>query len=302
MNSSHKNIKIAIVQHACSNNIEENNNIVHDGITVAAQQGANLVLLQELHSHVYFCQQQDQNLFELASSIPSQSTLKLCELARQYNLVIITSVFEKRAQGLYHNTAIVIDQGGDIAGLYRKTHIPDDPGYHEKYYFSPGDTAYKPINTHLGKLGLMICWDQWFPEAARLMTLAGADILLYPSAIGWNPSDTGAEQKRQLDAWVTIQRSHAIANSVPVVVCNRVGHEVDHSGKTAGIKFWGSSFIADSMGGVLTMASHNSEKLSATVHTADVNFADTEKQRREWPFLRDRRTDLYSDIVLRYRD
>ena len=302
MNSLQDNIKVAIVQHACSNDVNANNKIIYDSISVAARKNVDLVLLQELHSHIYFCQQQDQTAFELASSIPNENTNELCRLARRYKLVIITSVFEKRAKGLYHNTAIVIDKSGDIAGMYRKTHIPNDPGYYEKYYFSPGDAALKPIDTSIGKLGLMICWDQWFPEAARLMALAGADILLYPTAIGWDPTDTVAEQQRQIDAWVTIQRSHAIANLIPVVVCNRVGFEPDSSGMTKGIHFWGSSFMTDSMGSILTMAQQTPDKCGASVHTAEINFAETEKQRRVWPFLRDRRTDLYSDIVLRYRD
>jgi len=301
-NISSKTIKVAVVQHACVDKMNDNQQIVYDGIAQAAKQGANIVLLQELHDHRYFCQQQEPQFFQLATQIPNQTTLQLCHLAKQHQLVIITSVFEQRAKGLYHNTALIIESTGEIIGHYRKMHIPDDPGYYEKYYFAPGEQGFRPIETSVGKLGVMICWDQWFPEAARLMALAGADILFYPSAIGWNPEDTPNEQERQLDAWITIQRSHAIANALPIVVCNRTGFESDGSKQTSGINFWGSSFIADSMGKILTIAPQTYKHDIAFVDTVEIHFSDTEKQRQAWPFLRDRRTDHYTDIVLQYRD
>jgi len=299
---SNKTIKVAVVQHACVDKISDNQQIVYDGIAQAATQGANIVLLQELHDHLYFCQQQDSRFFQLATQIPNQTTQKLCLLAKQHQLIIITTVFEQRAKGLYHNTALVIESTGEIIGHYRKMHIPDDPGYYEKYYFSPGEQGFLPIETSVGKLGVMICWDQWFPEAARLMTLAGADILFYPSAIGWNPADALDEQERQLDAWITIQRSHAIANALPIVVCNRTGFEQDVSKQTAGINFWGSSFMTDSMGKILSITPQTCEHDSAFVDTVEIHFSDIQKQRQEWPFLRDRRTEHYTDIILQYRD
>lgn len=287
-----------MLQHSCSHDVAANEKKVHSGIKEAARQNADLILLQELHFNTYFCQQQDAANFDLALTIPGPSIDALRLLAKQCDIVIVACVFEKRAQGLYHNTAVVIDNSGDIAGTYRKMHIPHDPGYNEKFYFTPGDQGFQPIPTRLGKLGVLICWDQWFPEAARLMALAGADLLLYPTAIGWDPRETKDEQKRQLDAWQTIQRSHAIANALPVIVTNRVGFEADLSKQTQGIQFWGSSFATDATGTVLSIADNAKD----TLQIVDINIADTEKHRRTWPFFRDRRTEHYSDIALRYRD
>lgn len=302
MSQSTDRIRVALLQHRCGTLPAENQNVISDAIRRAAQQGANLIVLQELHDSVYFCQHEDPRYFEWATPIPGPKTEALGDLARKYQVVIVASLFEKRAKGLYHNTAVVMERNGDIAGTYRKMHIPDDPGYYEKYYFTPGDLGFNPIATSLGKLGVLVCWDQWFPEAARLMALAGADLLIYPTAIGWNPADDRLEQERQLDAWITIQRSHAIANAIPVLSCNRIGHEPDPSNQTQGIEFWGASFVTDSMGTILTMAPDGTKPDAITVQIADVSTADTEIQRQNWPFFRDRRTEYYNDILLRYRD
>ena len=253
--------------------------------------------MQELHTSLYFCQHESTDLFDLAEDIPGPSTKFLSDLAAELNVVIVGSLFERRAAGLYHNTAVVLDSDGSLAGTYRKMHIPDDPGYYEKFYFTPGDTGFTPIQTRIGKLGVLVCWDQWYPEAARLMALAGADILLYPTAIGWNPEDDAAEQTRQREAWITIQRSHAVANGLPVLVSNRVGFESDPSGQTKGSQFWGHSFAAGPQGEVLAKAEEQ-----ACVLMVELDMTRSENVRRWWPFLRDRRIDAYADLSKRYRD
>jgi len=283
---------------SCSADSAANERHIHEQLRAAAAKGARLVLLQELHNTLYFCQTEDEACFDLAEPVPGPGTQTLAVLARELELVIVASLFERRAAGLYHNTAVVLDRDGSLAGKYRKMHIPDDPGYYEKFYFTPGDLGFQPIQTSIGKLGVMICWDQWFPEAARLMTLAGAELLLYPTAIGWNPEESAEQQLRQLDAWRTIQRAHAIANGIPLLVCNRTGHEPDNSGQTAGIQFWGNSFVAGPQGEVLASASPDSAELLI----ASVNMGHSEDVRRGWPYLRDRRIDAYDDLSLRFRD
>ena len=290
-------LKVAVVQHTCSDDIEANQEQIITAIEQAAAQGAKLILLPELHNTLYFCQTEDTNNFDLAETIPGPSTKQLGALANDLEVVIVSSLFEKRAAGLYHNTVVVFDVDGDIAGTYRKMHIPDDPGFYEKFYFTPGDLGFTPIETSIGKLGVLICWDQWFPEAARLMALAGADILLYPTAIGWDPDDNKEEQARQKDAWVTIQRAHAIANGLPVVVANRCGFEEDFSNHSKGIKFWGNSFICGPQGEILAES-----KQHPTIFTTTINMNRTESVRRNWPFLRDRRTDSYYDLLRTYID
>jgi N-carbamoylputrescine amidase len=286
------------VQHACTDDLEQNLNASIRGIESLAQQGAKVVVLPELHRSLYFCQTEDTRCFDLAETIPGPSTQQLSETARANQLVIVASLFERRAAGVYHNTAVVIDTDGAIAGIYRKMHIPDDPGYYEKFYFTPGDLGFAPIKTSLGKIGVLVCWDQWYPEAARLSALAGADVIVIPTAIGWNPDDDNAEQQRQREAWITIQRAHAIANGVPLVSCNRIGFENDTSGQTSGIKFWGSSFIAGPQGEILAQCStDNSETL-----TVNINLDRIEQVRRIWPYFRDRRIDAYDNIVKRYCD
>jgi len=287
-----------LVQMNCCADRTENEQHISEQLRIAAAQGAQLVLLQELHNTRYFCQTENSAHFDLAETIPGPGTEKLAALARELELVIVASLFERRAAGLYHNTAVVLDRDGSLAGKYRKMHIPDDPGYYEKFYFTPGDLGFQPIQTGIGKLGVLICWDQWFPEAARLMALAGAELLLYPTAIGWNPDDPGEEQQRQLNAWQTIQRAHAITNGVPLMVCNRSGFEADNSGQTAGIQFWGSSFVAGPQGEILASASTHSPELLM----ASVNMCRSEEVRRSWPYLRDRRVDAYDDLSLRFRD
>ena len=291
-------LKVAVVQH--SNTTDYATNLAHStaGIRRAAAQGAQLVMLQELHTGLYFCQTEDTDLFDLAETIPGASTDTLGKLAAELGIVIVCSLFEKRAVGLYHNTAVVLDTDGSIAGKYRKMHIPDDPGYYEKFYFTPGDLGFTPIKTSLATLGVLVCWDQWYPEAARLMALAGAELLLYPTAIGWNPQDTAEEQARQRDAWITIQRSHAVANNIPVLSANRVGFEGDPSGQTAGSQFWGSSMIVGWQGELLAQA----DTTSTTELVVELDLERTEQVRRWWPYLRDRRIDAYEDLVKRYRD
>jgi len=288
-------LTVALVQQACTAAREENLATSIQGIMHAAEQGAKLVLLQELHTSLYFCQTEDVTHFDLGESIPGPSTEIFATLARELKLVIVTSLFERRAKGLYHNTAVVFENDGQIAGVYRKMHIPDDPGFYEKFYFTPGDLGFTPIATSVGKLGVLVCWDQWYPEAARLMALQGADILLYPTAIGWDPNDTDAEKNRQREAWMTIQRSHAIANGLPVLVSNRVGHETDPSNITSGIQFWGTSFVAGPQGEILAHAEQDASVLVATL-----DLQRTESVRRIWPFLRDRRIDAYDGITQRY--
>lgn len=269
-----------------------------EGVADLAKRGAQLVVLQELHNSLYFCQEENVDNFDLAESIPGPSTKLFGEIARTYNVVIVTSLFERRAPGLYHNTAVVIERDGSIAGKYRKMHIPDDPAYYEKFYFTPGDLGFHPINTSVGKLGVLVCWDQWYPEAARLMALRGADILIYPTAIGYESSDSREEQQRQLMAWQTVQRGHAVANGLPVVAVNRVGYEEDVSGRTHGINFWGTSFVAGPQGEIFYEASTDEEE-SVVV---EIDLKHSEQVRRWWPFLRDRRIDAYGGIEKRFLD
>lgn len=296
--SQQKMLKVGLVQQHCTDDGEKNLQVSMDGVRDVANRGAKLVLLQELHLGPYFCQTEDTTVFDLAETIPGPSTDALGKLAKELGVVIVASLFERRAPGLYHNTAVVLETDGSIAGKYRKMHIPDDPGYYEKFYFTPGDLGFEPIPTSVGKLGVLVCWDQWYPEGARLMALAGADLLLYPTAIGWIDEDPKDEQARQRDAWIISQRGHAVANGLPVISCNRVGHESDPSGVTTGITFWGSSFVAGPQGEILAEAPTD----EATNLVVDVNLRRSEDVRRIWPFLRDRRIDAYEDIVKRYRD
>ncbi len=289
---------VAAIQHSNSSDPKENQTYIAQQIESASQAGAQLVVLQELHQSLYFCQSEDTNQFDLAETIPGPSTTFYGALAKKHQVVIVTSLFEKRAPGLYHNTAVVLEKDGSIAGQYRKMHIPDDPGFYEKFYFTPGDMGFEPINTSVGKLGVLVCWDQWFPEGARLMAMAGADLLIYPTAIGWDLDDDSAEQQRQLDAWVTVQRSHAITNGLPVISCNRIGHEVDPSRQTKGIQFWGNSFIAGPQGEFL--AQSTSDKNETIFATIDKSRSET--VRRIWPYLRDRRIDHYQDLTKLFRD
>jgi N-carbamoylputrescine amidase len=289
-------LRLGLVQHACSEDREENLWRSLEGIRAAAAQGARLVLLPELHRGRYFCQTEDVRFFDLAEPLPGPTTEALGRLARELGVVVVGSVFERRAPGVYHNTACVLERDGRLAGIYRKMHIPDDPGYHEKFYFTPGDLGFTPITTSAGTLGVLVCWDQWYPEAARLMALAGAEVLLYPTAIGWDPRDDEAEKARQREAWITVQRAHAVANGLPVVACNRIGHEPDPSGVSPGIVFWGSSFIAGPQGEILAQAPPD----APAVLVADVDRRRSETVRRIWPFLRDRRIDAYGGLLERY--
>jgi N-carbamoylputrescine amidase len=292
------NLKVGLIQQACSADRDENLVKCFSAIRSAAKQGAELVILQELHTGPYFCQTETTEAFGLAETIPGPSTDQFGQLAKELSVVLVISLFEKRAAGLYHNTAVVLETDGSIAGTYRKMHIPDDPGYYEKFYFTPGDLGFEPINTSLGKLGVMVCWDQWYPEAARLMTLSGADLLIYPTAIGYDPNDESAEQQRQREAWMTVQRGHAIANGTPVIAVNRVGFETDPSGATAGAQFWGNSFAAGCQGEILAQGSETDEE----VLIVNIDRTRSENVRRIWPFLRDRRIDAYQDLGKRYRD
>lgn len=291
-------LTVALVQQSNNDNADENMAKSIKAIREAAQKGAQLVVLQELHRSLHFCQTEDVDVFDLAETIPGPSSNTLGELAKELNIVIVASLFEKRATGLYHNTAVVLEKDGSIAGKYRKMHIPDDPGFYEKFYFTPGDLGFEPIQTSVGKLGVLVCWDQWFPEAARLMAMAGAELLIYPTAIGWDPNDDQNEQTRQKDAWVISQRAHAVANGVPVISCNRVGHESDPSGHSSGIQFWGNSFIAGPQGEFLAQANNIDEQILVV----EVDQKRSENVRRIWPFLRDRRIDHYSDLTKIYRD
>ena len=293
-----KKIKIGFLQQHNVADQQLNITRLASGIANLAEHGAQLIVLQELHNSLYFCQTENVNLFDLAEPIPGPSTNFYGELARQYGVVIVTSLFERRAAGLYHNTAVVIEKDGTIAGKYRKMHIPDDPAYYEKFYCTPGDLGFHPIETSLGKLGVLVCWDQWYPEAARLMALQGAELLIYPTAIGYESSDTEDEQQRQREAWTTVQRGHAVANGLPVVSVNRVGYEPDPSGQTKGIQFWGSSMVVGPQGEMLYRASEVEEE--CTIVSVDLNHS--EHVRRWWPFLRDRRIDAYEDITKRYID
>lgn len=291
-------IKIGMLQLHNVADIQDNLNRLEQGIRDLAQKGARLIVLQELHNSLYFCQTEDVSLFDLAEPIPGPSTELFGRIAKQCGVVLIISLFEKRAPGLYHNTAVVIEKDGSIAGKYRKMHIPDDPAYYEKFYFTPGDLGFMPIDTSAGRLGVMVCWDQWYPEAARLMALRGAEILIYPTAIGYESSDPEDEQERQREAWTTVQRGHAVANGLPVVAVNRVGFEPDSSGQTKGIQFWGSSFVAGPQGELYCRASDKDEERLVV----EVDLAHGEQVRRWWPFLRDRRIDAYGEILNRFND
>ena len=293
-----KNIKVGLIQQSNVADLKTNLMNLAKNIEACAKDGAQLVVLQELHNSLYFCQTEDTNLFDLAEPIPGPSTGFYSEIAKKLGIVLVTSLFEKRAPGLYHNTAVVFDKDGSIAGKYRKMHIPDDPAYYEKFYFTPGDIGFEPIQTSLGKLGVLVCWDQWYPEAARLMALKGAEMLIYPTAIGWESSDTEEEKKRQLNAWIISQRGHAVANGLPVISVNRVGHENDPSGQTNGIQFWGNSFVVGPQGEFLAEASNDKvDNLSV-----DIDLKRSENVRRWWPFLRDRRIDEYQNITKRFID
>lgn len=293
-----RELKIGILQQHNIADTKKNIERLAENITDLAQRGAELVVLQELHNSLYFCQTEDVNNFDLAEPIPGPSTDFYGELARKLGIVLVTSLFEKRAAGLYHNTAVVIEKDGTIAGKYRKMHIPDDPAYYEKFYFTPGDIGFHPIDTSVGRLGVLVCWDQWYPEAARLMALQGAEMLIYPTAIGYESSDTEAEQQRQREAWTTVMRGHAVANGLPVIAVNRVGHESDPSERTGGIQFWGSSFVAGPQGELLYRASDNEEESIIL----NIDLDHSEQVRRWWPFLRDRRIDEYKDLTKRFID
>lgn len=291
-------MKVGIIQQTCSADIENNKHKLACNIRTAAQQGAQLVVLQELHNSLYFCQTEDVSFCNLAESIPGPSTQFYGALAAELGIVLVTSLYERRAPGLYHNTAVVFEADGSIAGTYRKMHIPDDPAYYEKFYFAPGDLGFNPIQTSIGLLGVQICWDQWYPEGARLMALAGAEILIYPTAIGYESSDTPQEQERQREAWITVQRGHAVANGLPVIAVNRTGHETDPSGQTNGIQFWGSSFVAGPQGEILYQAPTDKEEIAII----DIDMQRSENVRRWWPFLRDRRIECFNDLTKRFRD
>ena len=293
-----KQIKTGIVQHAFSEDVDTNRARNITGIENLAAEGAQLVVLSELHDSLYFCQTEDVDNFRYADEIPSEFTEIYSAAARDNNVVVVASMFERRAPGLYHNTALVFDRDGSIAGRYRKMHIPDDPGFYEKFYFTPGDLGFEPIDTSVGRLGVLVCWDQWYPEAARLMSMRGAEMLIYPTAIGWNPDDTADEKERQREAWITVQRSHAVANGIPVVSVNRNGFEEDPSGQTSGIDFWGSSFVAGPQGEVLFMAPDN----ASCEHVVDIDLGLSENVRQWWPFFRDRRIDYYAPLANRFLD
>lgn len=291
-------IKVGFIQQHNTNDINDNMQRLKKGIEQLAKQGAQLIVLQELHNSLYFCQIETVDNFDLAEPIPGPSTAFFSNIAAANNVVIVTSLFEKRAAGLYHNTSVVIEKDGSIAGKYRKMHIPDDPAYYEKFYFTPGDLGFVPIQTSLGKLGILVCWDQWYPEAARLMALNGAELLIYPTAIGYESSDAEEEKQRQREAWTTVQRGHAVANGLPVIAVNRVGFEPDPSQQTQGITFWGSSFVAGSQGEFIYRASETEEECTIV----EIDLRRSEQVRRWWPFLRDRRIDEYHNITKRFID
>ena len=291
-------MKVGLIQQKNTADRAANIEKLKVNIRKAAREGAELVVLQELHNGLYFCQTEDTSMFDLAETIPGPSTETFGALAKELGIVLVLSLFEKRAPGLYHNTAVVLEKDGTIAGKYRKMHIPDDPAYYEKFYFTPGDLGFEPINTSVGRLGVLVCWDQWYPEAARLMALKGAEILIYPTAIGWESTDTDDEKKRQLNAWIISQRAHAVANGLPVISVNRVGHEPDPSGQTNGILFWGNSFVAGPQGEYLAQAGNDrSENM-----IVEVDLERSENVRRWWPFLRDRRIDEYGNLTKRFID
>ena len=291
-------MKIALIQQSNTFDREKNIAKLEHNIRSCAAQGASLIVLQELHNGLYFCQTEDVAVFEQAETIPGPSTLFFGKLASELGVVLVLSLFEKRAAGLYHNTAVVIEKDGTIAGKYRKMHIPDDPAYYEKFYFTPGDLGFEPIQTSLGKLGVLVCWDQWYPEAARLMAMAGADLLIYPTAIGWESTDTDDEKQRQTNAWITVQRGHAVANGIYVISCNRVGYESDPSGVTGGIEFWGNSFVSGPQGEIIAQASQKSEENKVV----EIDLNRSENVRRIWPFFRDRRIDAFVDLTKRWRE
>lgn len=291
-------LKVGLVQQSNTENIQHNKAKLEHNIRELAEKGAQLVVLQELHNSLYFCQTEDVDKFDLAEPIPGPSTEFYSKIAAECNIVLVTSLFERRAAGVYHNTAVVFEKGGTVAGLYRKMHIPDDPGYYEKFYFTPGDIGFKPINTSVGKLGVQVCWDQWFPEGARLMALQGADILIYPTAIGYEPGDLKEEQERQREAWITVQRGHAVANGLPVISVNRTGYESAPSGNGNGIQFWGSSFVCGPQGEILSQASQDKEENLLV----EINLTRSEHVRRWWPYLRDRRIDKFEGLLERFID
>ena len=291
-------LKVGLVQQSNTENIQHNKAKLEHNIRELAEKRAQLVVLQELHYSLYFCQTEDVDKFDLAEPIPGPSTEFYSKIAAECNIVLVTSLFERRAAGVYHNTAVVFEKDGTVAGLYRKMHIPDDPGYYEKFYFTPGDIGFKPINTSVGKLGVQVCWDQWFPEGARLMALQGADILIYPTAIGYEPGDLKEEQERQREAWITVQRGHAVANGLPVISVNRTGYESAPSGNGNGIQFWGSSFVCGPQGEILSQASHDKEENLLV----EINLTRSEHVRRWWPYLRDRRIDKFEGLLERFID
>lgn len=291
-------MKLGIIQQINTKDRDRNISELQNKIHTLAAQGAELIVMQELHNGLYFCQTEDVDIFDQAETIPGPSTDTFGKLAKELGVVIVLSLFEKRAAGLYHNTAVVIEKDGEIAGKYRKMHIPDDPAYYEKFYFTPGDLGFNPIKTSVGNLGILVCWDQWYPEAARMMALAGAEVLIYPTAIGWESTDTSEEKERQRNAWITVQRGHAVANGIPVISVNRVGYEPDPSGQTNGITFWGNSFVCGPQGEFIYEAPTDKE----VIKIVEIDKNRTEKIRRWWPFLRDRRIDDYEDITKRYRD
>lgn len=291
-------MKTGIIQLRCTEDVQANRKHLEENIARAAAMGAELVVLQELHDSLYFCQVESTDNFDLAVSIPGPVTEHYASLAKQNGIVLVTSLFEKRAAGLYHNTAVVFEKDGSIAGRYRKMHIPDDPAYYEKFYFTPGDLGFHPIQTSVGRLGVQVCWDQWYPEGARLMALQGADMLIYPTAIGFESTDTPDEQARQREAWITVQRGHAVANGLPVVSVNRVGYEPDPSQQTNGIQFWGSSFVAGPQGEILHQASQTEEEVTVV----DIDMKRSENVRRWWPFLRDRRIEEFAPLTRRFID
>ena len=296
MSYKKETMKIGLVQQNNTADQADNRTRLRAGIRKAASEGAELVVLQELHNGLYFCQVEDTACFDQAEPIPGPSTEEFGALARELGVVLVLSLFERRAPGLYHNTAVVLEKDGTIAGKYRKMHIPDDPAYYEKFYFTPGDLGFEPIDTSVGRLGVLVCWDQWYPEAARLMAMRGAELLIYPTAIGWESSDTEEEKRRQLDAWVTVQRGHAVANGLPVVTVNRTGHEPDPSGQTNGIQFWGNSFVAGPQGELLTVFPNDAEG----VRVVEVDKKRSENVRRWWPFFRDRRIDAFEGLTKRF--
>lgn len=291
-------LKVGLVQQSNTENIQHNKAKLEHNIRELAEKGAQLVVLQELHNSLYFCQTEDVDKFDLAEPIPGPSTEFYSKIAAECNIVLVTSLFERRAAGVYHNTAVVFEKDGTVAGLYRKMHIPDDPGYYEKFYFTPGDIGFKPINTSVGKLGVQVCWDQWFPEGARLMALQGADILIYPTAIGYEPGDLKEEQERQREAWITVHRGHAVANGLPVISVNRTGYESAPSGNGNGIQFWGSSFVCGPQGEILSQASQDKEENLLV----EINLTRSEHVRRWWPYLRDRRIDKFEGLLERFID